>query len=391
MVERPSPDVDGAPVMPRAEAVAAARAAVMRSREKRDLDDRDGENPGCGERERERWGWATDGGEHRARQEEERAQSARRQAPAEHLAGGHRSKAEEEDEHEYGAEFGPQDGSEPERVGGGFFTDPVDRWQGSERETEKPLPLRQRWGLALEERLPVWLRLRCGVEPKTLVALALVLLVAVGFAVHHFWAGEPEGVAVPSSGTARDAGSTAHSPGASPMPGSRGTQAGGAQGASAGPSSGKQLVIDISGKVHDPGVHRLPAGSRVTDALEAAGGLRKGADTRGLNQARLLVDGEQIVVGEPGKDGAPPAAAPGGTATGGAASGGASGAPAAPISLSSATPEQLENLPGVGPVLAQHIVDYRTEHGGFSSVDQLKQVNGIGEKRFADIEPQVSP
>ncbi|NSC21688.1 ComEA family DNA-binding protein [Streptomyces albus subsp. chlorinus] len=232
----------------------------------------------------------------------------------------------------------------------------------------------------------MWLRVRCGVEPKTLVALALVLLVAVGFAAYHFWTARPQGVAVPSAQGATEGAS------ARPREGSGAPAvAGGVPAASPGASSGKRLVVDVSGKVRDPGVHHLPAGSRVADALDAAGGLRKGADTSELNQARLLVDGEQIVVGEPGKGGAAAAPPPGAASAGGAAAGGAGGASGAPVSLSSATPEQLETLPGVGPVLAQHIVDYRTEHGGFTSVDQLKEVNGIGEKRFADIQPQVTP
>ena len=175
--------------------------------------------------------------------------------------------------------------------------------------------------------------------------------------------------------------------------------AGAPPGAAGAASAGKRLVVDVSGKVREPGVHRLPSGSRVADALEAAGGLRPGADTNGLNRARLLVDGEQIVVGAPGKGsegpqpGTPgPAAGQGAGSGAAAASGGsATGASGAPISLSSATPEQLETLPGVGPVLAQHIVDYRTEHGGFNSIDQLQEVNGIGDKRFADIKPQVTP
>ncbi|WSB79221.1 ComEA family DNA-binding protein [Streptomyces sp. NBC_01775] len=276
------------------------------------------------------------------------------------------------------------EGGDAGRVGDGFF---------AEQRSEERLSLRERAGLALGERLPVWLRSRCGVEPKTLVALSLVLLVAVGFAVHHFWTGRPQPVAAPAEQRPRGAGgpspgfpSSATSPVAGAPPG-----AGGAA------SSGKRLVVDVSGKVRKPGVRRLPSGSRVADALEAAGGLRPGADTSGLNRARLLVDGEQIVVGTPGKGkGGPqpgaPGPGPGSGSTAAAASGGSAAGPSgAPISLSSATPEQLETLPGVGPVLAQHIVDYRTEHGGFSSIDQLQQVNGIGDKRFADIKPQVTP
>ncbi|RSN39980.1 DNA-binding protein [Streptomyces sp. WAC 04229] len=129
---------------------------------------------------------------------------------------------------------------------------------------------------------------------------------------------------------------------------------------------------------------RRPAGRRVADALRAAGGVRDGAKTDGLNQARFLVDGEQVVVGAP----APVAGiAPGGAATAGSGA----AAPAAPVSLNTATPDQLDTLPGVGPVLAQHIIDYRTQHGGFRSVDELREVNGIGERRFADLRDLVRP
>lgn len=134
----------------------------------------------------------------------------------------------------------------------------------------------------------------------------------------------------------------------------------------------------------------MPAGSRVADALKAAGGVRPGADTDGLNRARLLIDGEQVVVGIPATAQAPAPAAPAAPGAGTAA--GPTGAsPAAPIGLSTATAEQLDELPGVGPVLAQHIIDYRTEHGGFRSVDELREVNGIGDKRYADLQNLVRP
>lgn len=142
--------------------------------------------------------------------------------------------------------------------------------------------------------------------------------------------------------------------------------------------------MDVSGKVRRPGIQYLPAGSRVADALQAAGGLREGADVTLLNRARVLTDGEQVAVDTPG---APPPA--GGTGTGGVAAGAAG--PTATVSLGTATAEQLETLPGVGPVLAQHIIDYRTEHGGFRSVDELREVKGIGDRRFADLRPLVSP
>ncbi|KPC94152.1 ComEA family DNA-binding protein [Streptomyces albus] len=292
---------------------------------------------------------------------------------------------------------GDADGALAGRLGEGFFAErPEEEGRGKvgEDEERSRLPLRERWSLALEDRLPLWLRLRCGIEPKTLIAVVLVLLVGIGFAVHHFWTGRPQGVAVPSTPRAAPGEGATRQPGpdgsAVPVPGGAPAPGGpSGPGVAGGASPGKRLVVDVSGKVREPGIHRLPAGSRVTDAIEAAGGLRKGADTEGLNQARLLVDGEQIVVGEPGKAGAAAAPAPGAAA--GPAAGGAGGAPGTPISLSSATPEQLETLPGVGPVLAQHIVDYRTQHGGFTSVDQLKDVDGIGDKRFADIKPMVTP
>lgn len=96
------------------------------------------------------------------------------------------------------------------------------------------------------------------------------------------------------------------------------------------------------------------------------------------------MDGEQIVVGAP-----PGPSTVGGT--GGVAAGGGGISAAGPVSLNTATVEQLDTLPGVGPVLAQHIVDYRTQHGGFRSIDELREVNGIGDRRFADLQPLVGP
>ena len=147
-------------------------------------------------------------------------------------------------------------------------------------------------------------------------------------------------------------------------------------------SAGSQVVVHVYGKVRRPGVVGLPHGSRVADAIRAAGGVRPGAATGPLNLARKLVDGEQIAVGVRGSPPAVPSPSPG------AASGdaGASG----PLDLNTATVDQLDGLPGVGPVLAQRIVDYRTRHGGFRSVDQLQEVPGIGSRRFADLRSRVS-
>lgn len=140
------------------------------------------------------------------------------------------------------------------------------------------------------------------------------------------------------------------------------------------------VVVDVAGRVRRPGLYRLPDGSRVDDALRRAGGPLHGVDLTSLNLAARVVDGQQIVVGGPSVGGAQPVTA----------SAGAPSAGAAPISLNSATLEQLESLPGVGPVLGQNIIDWRTANGGFASIDQLTQVTGIGDVRFAQLRPLVT-
>lgn len=221
-----------------------------------------------------------------------------------------------------------------------------------------------------------------------MLALTVVLVVAAAFAVQHFWAGRTQSVRPPEVvraavpyGKGQESGKAG--PGASRVP------AGAAPGASGGSvkAEAPEIVVDVGGKVREPGIHRLPAGSRVADALHAAGGVKPGTDTDGLNRARFLVDGEQVIVGGPAP--APAPGAGGGPAPGGPAGGVA--APTAPIPLNTATADQLDTLPGVGPVLAQHIIDYRTQHGGFRSVDELREVNGIGDRRFADLRDLVRP
>lgn len=142
----------------------------------------------------------------------------------------------------------------------------------------------------------------------------------------------------------------------------------------------RMLVIDVEGKVKRPGIITLPHGSRVHEAIAKAGGVVDGADTSTTNLARVLVDGEQIIVGTPA---AGPAGA-GGPAGGGAVAG-------ARVSLSSATAEQLDELPGIGPVTADAIIAHRTAHGGFQRVEDLLDVQGIGEKTLADLRDRVSP
>jgi competence protein ComEA len=170
-----------------------------------------------------------------------------------------------------------------------------------------------------------------------------------------------------------------------------------------GPPRTPSVTVHVVGQVRRPGVLTLPAGSRVGDAVTKAVPVR-GADLAVINLARPLVDGEQIRVPRPGEAPVDGVGAGGGVAGGGVGTGasgagaGGSGAPGADaasgpagqVNLNTATAAQLEELPGVGPVLAQRIIDWRTEHGRFASVDELGEVSGIGEKIFAALQPKVT-
>lgn len=142
-------------------------------------------------------------------------------------------------------------------------------------------------------------------------------------------------------------------------------------------SSGGELVVDVTGAVRDPGVYRMPAGSRVNDAVTRAGGAAPGAELEAINLAARLADGQQVVV---------PKRLPGGASVVGAA-----GAEEGPISLGTATVEQLEEIEGIGPVTAGDIIQYRDEHGGLSSVDQLDQVPGIGPATMDSLRARLQP
>jgi competence protein ComEA len=134
------------------------------------------------------------------------------------------------------------------------------------------------------------------------------------------------------------------------------------------------IVVDVGGRVRHPGLVTLPVGSRVADAIAAAGGALRPADIATLDLAAHVTDGQLLLIGVPG-------------AAGAAATTGAGGGP---LDLNSATVEQLDALPGVGPVLAARIVAWREAHGGFRSVDDLQQVPGIGPRKFSDLKALVS-
>jgi competence protein ComEA len=229
-------------------------------------------------------------------------------------------------------------------------------------------------------------RVRLGSTQAALVAvLAAVGLVAAAVVVLR--SGSGDAAVLPASGTSRH--SEAHP--LVPVASTTGAAVGPSLPVGSKPASGSAVagrsgagaqfvVVDVAGKVRRPGVVRLPTGSRVVDALRRAGGARRGVELTGLNLARVLVDGEQILVGVRQAAGVAAAAAPSAAAT----------SAGQLVNINTATLDGLEALPGVGPVTAQKILDWRTAHGAFSSVDELLEVDGIGEKTLADLAPYVT-
>ncbi len=253
-----------------------------------------------------------------------------------------------------------------------------------------------------------WFRLPAALvgarwQPGRAALVGVVIVVALAAAVFGLrvaWASSAGSGTVIAPGGGSRAGPSAVSAGAVPVgvSGSGGTASAGTPlggtppaGAASPSSPGASppvgvVVVHVVGRVRHPGVRQLPAGSRVADAVEAAGGTTGKADLSALNLARVLVDGEQVRVPAVGDPVAPvPLPGPGGV--GGAGSGGVAGAP---VSLNSADLAALDTLPGVGPVLAQRILDWRTAHGRFTSIDELGEVSGIGEKLLAQLSPLVT-
>ncbi len=249
--------------------------------------------------------------------------------------------------------------------------------------SDSPLSIREgadfRAGRHRDNQAPNrWGRVRLSPLHVTLAALVVAALIAVA----AWWAlrsiPQPQPVSVANE---RSVPALPGAPQPDPGAPSASTPSGGAPDPTVGDASA-QLVVDVTGKVRHPGIVELVAGSRVIDALRAAGGARPGVDTAGLNLARQLIDGEQIVVGlDVPAIGAAPTTPAAGSADPGQA--------ITPVNVNTADQTQLETLPGIGPVTAASILDWRSDNGSFSSVDELLEVSGIGDATLADIEPYV--
>lgn len=220
--------------------------------------------------------------------------------------------------------------------------------------------------------MPETLRGRTGLGPGQVGVLAV--LVAVGLALTCWWVvrADPEPAVQVTPVTAGGAAGEALVAPAAPEQKSEG----------AGEAPSGSVTVDVAGKVRRPGIVVLDAGARVVDAVKRAGGARPGVDLTPLNLARVLVDGEQIVVGAPaGYPGAVPPVAPP-TVPG--------ELPTALVDLNLATQAELETLPDIGPVTAIAIIAWRDEHGGFSAVTELLEVAGIGDATLAQLTPLVT-
>lgn len=225
------------------------------------------------------------------------------------------------------------------------------------------------WSRRLADQTPPGLRaVRVRVGPRAVagaVLLGLLVAAGLGFAAWRSWP-DPvaqQGEVLPARTAPVAAGTPLGTPSSSTT------------------ASSASVVVHVAGRVLRPGVVTLSAGSRVADALTAAGGPAEGADLDALNLARVLQDGEQVLVPAPGQPGTVAAPVP---------AGGSSGAPGARVDLNSATAADLDALPGVGEVLAGRIVSWREENGRFTSVDDLGEVQGIGPKVLEGLRDLVS-
>lgn len=228
-------------------------------------------------------------------------------------------------------------------------------------------------------------RTRWGISPRALVLVALIVLAVVIWGVSQFSAAprsEPVAqVSAPASGTAQGSGQGAESAHPTPQP-----------------SQATEVRVHVAGAVNNPGVYTLPANGRAVDAIAAASGAATDADLDRVNLAGELTDGMQLYVPRRGETAAPAPIQPN-TAQGGGSQpqrtltpSGGTGTPAAsaPVNINTATAEQLQSLPRIGPAMAQRIITWREAHGGFRSVDELDAVPGIGPTLLETLRPLVT-
>jgi competence protein ComEA len=212
----------------------------------------------------------------------------------------------------------------------------------------------------------------------TRLAVGLLVIAALGFGGWHLLEAPPPPIEMrlPMATTTPAAGPTTTRP----------TAPGAVGGGAVRPEEpGTEVVVHVAGAVVGPGVQRLPAGARVVDAIDAAGGAAPDADLGRVNLAAPLEDGQQVYVPKAGE---PSTGAP--AAVPGPGPGGAAGGSPPVVNLNTATLEELDGLPGVGPAIAQAIVDHRAAHGPFASVEELLEVRGIGQAKLDEIRPRVA-
>jgi competence protein ComEA len=250
------------------------------------------------------------------------------------------------------------------------------------RHAARPLTVGRRLAGWVGDRLPTALQGRAHLGSAHLGSAQfglVALVVALGLVAGAWWLVRAGGSSDGAGDVAPPRPVTTATPLSSSTPASSAAPA--TESSAAPAAAGEQIVVDVVGKVRRPGIAILPVGSRVVDAVRAAGGMRAGVDPTTVNMARPLTDGEQVVIGLPAAAASPGVPAP------------ADASPSAPgtlVNLNTADQATLETLPGVGPVTAAAILEWRDEHGGFTSVDELLEVSGIGDATLAEIAPHVT-
>jgi competence protein ComEA len=226
-----------------------------------------------------------------------------------------------------------------------------------------------------------------GVPRGVLVVVAAVCLVLVVVAIGRFWPGTASDEFALSAASTSAAVADASTAVSASTGESSDAQASAAQASTAASSSSAAaIVVDVEGAVVSPGVKELAADARAVDAIEAAGGFTKRAQRKQVNLAQKLSDGMQLYVPAKGEA----QASGSGTSSGaGSSSGSSTGEATELVNLNTASSEELQTLSGIGPSLAQRIIDYREQNGGFASVEDLKEVSGIGDVRYASLKDKV--